>query len=392
MIGIILGIVGLAGGGGIVALIAKFGLNVVLGKAASLIKAVPLWVWPALAVAGIFAWTVHSRNHWKALATDRGDKLTVICQATRDAAGRPRLACGQVPVQIKLLGKAVGDLKGAIGRQNAAVAALGAKTLEQQAQAAQATKAAQKRADKALATSQRSGGIGSPLAAAWRTLRTVRHAEGGMEMTDLAWGLAFAFLIVVWLGAEAVGLLTSNVSDRDNERVQTGALLVRLGSVGLLVIVAGLLASCAPLEPAAQHRAAAMARVMVPIYGFIIGLVVLHFVLPMRARVRVPMLLWLFAVTIVPLLLSGCASTAPVQDRIVEVKIPVAVQPIKATDIPPVPPPLGPRPPTLRQSADKALAGWCEAVSYIVRADPLLRISAGGRPAPLPKYPECEGR
>lgn len=155
MIGIILGLAGLVGGGGIVALIAKFGLNAVLGKAGSLFKAVPLWVWVAIAVAGVFAWTVHSRNHWKALATDRADKLTIICQATRDAAGRPRLACGQVPLQVKLLGKAVGDLKGAIGRQNAAVAALGVKTRTQQAEAALAVKGAQKRADKALGTAKR---------------------------------------------------------------------------------------------------------------------------------------------------------------------------------------------------------------------------------------------
>jgi hypothetical protein len=40
MFGIILGIVGLAGGGGIVALVAKFGLNVVLGKAGSLMARV----------------------------------------------------------------------------------------------------------------------------------------------------------------------------------------------------------------------------------------------------------------------------------------------------------------------------------------------------------------
>lgn len=211
-------------------------------------------------------------------------------------------------------------------------------------------------------------------------------------MTDLAWGLTFAFLVIVWLGAEATGLLTSHVSDRDNQRVQTGALLVRLGSVGLLVIVAGLLASCAPAAPGAHARAVAVLHVLGPIYAFAAALVVLHFVLPMRARVRVPTLLALSGLTIGAILLAGCASTSAVQDRPVEVKVPVAVQPIKATDIPPVPAPLGPRPPTLRQSADKALAAWCEAVSYFVKADPLLRISAGDHPVTLPKYPECEGK
>jgi hypothetical protein len=148
MFAILLSVLGIGGLGA---------LTYFVGPAAlfGFLKRIPLWAWVALAIGIAFMVTVHSRNHWKALAASRGDKLVLVCQATRDAAGRPRLACGQVPLQIKLLGKAVGDLKGAIGRQNAAVAALGAQTRQQQAQAAQATKVAQKRADKALATSQR---------------------------------------------------------------------------------------------------------------------------------------------------------------------------------------------------------------------------------------------
>lgn len=53
MIGIILGVVGLAGGGGFIALVAKFGLKVVLGKAGGLFKAMPRWGWVALAVVAL---------------------------------------------------------------------------------------------------------------------------------------------------------------------------------------------------------------------------------------------------------------------------------------------------------------------------------------------------
>lgn len=90
------------------------------------------------------------------------------------------------------------------------------------------------------------------------------------------------------------------------------------------------------------------------------------------------------------LTLAACASSVPVQTEIKVVKEPVAVQPIKPADVPVVPAPLGPRPPTLRQSADRAFGGWCDAVAYFLRADPLLRLSAGLPPLALPPYPECE--
>lgn len=77
-------------------------------------------------------------------------------------------------------------------------------------------------------------------------------------------------------------------------------------------------------------------------------------------------------------------------DRIVTVKVPVAVQPIKPSDVPAVPAPLGPRPPSLQQQADALFAKWCEAVAYFLKADPALRLSAGETQQPLPAYPECE--
>lgn len=90
-----------------------------------------------------------------------------------------------------------------------------------------------------------------------------------------------------------------------------------------------------------------------------------------------------------PLLLAACQTPA-VQTRTVEVKIPVAVQPIKPAQVPAVPAPLGPRPQSLSAAADKLLSKWCEAVGYMLRADPLLRVSAGMQQQALGKFPECE--
>jgi hypothetical protein len=91
------------------------------------------------------------------------------------------------------------------------------------------------------------------------------------------------------------------------------------------------------------------------------------------------------------LVLSGCATPA-VQTRTVEVKVPVAVQPIKPAQVPAVPAPLGPRPQSLSAAADALLAKHCEFVAYALLADPLLRLSAGEPPRPLPQFPECERR
>lgn len=91
-------------------------------------------------------------------------------------------------------------------------------------------------------------------------------------------------------------------------------------------------------------------------------------------------------------LLAGCVGSPVVKTETVEVKVPVPVQPIRADQVPAAPAPLPPRPANLSAAADLLLGKWCEAVAYMVRADPLLRISAGGGPGALPRYPECEGR
>lgn len=89
-------------------------------------------------------------------------------------------------------------------------------------------------------------------------------------------------------------------------------------------------------------------------------------------------------------IMVGCAGTTPVRDRIVEVVKPVAVQPIKSADVPVLPAPLPKRPADARQALDLALAQVCNFVAYALKADPLLRVSAGMPQVEAPKYPECE--
>jgi hypothetical protein len=95
-------------------------------------------------------------------------------------------------------------------------------------------------------------------------------------------------------------------------------------------------------------------------------------------------------VLVVTLMLSACAGHPAVPaDRIVVEKVPVAIMPIKPSDIPATPPPLGPRPPTAQQAADAAFAAHCRDVAFIIRAVPLLLLSAGLPPVQAPDFPEC---
>jgi hypothetical protein len=97
---------------------------------------------------------------------------------------------------------------------------------------------------------------------------------------------------------------------------------------------------------------------------------------------------------IAALLLAGC-STPPTVTKVetVEVKVPVAVQPIAAVDVPSVPAPLPKRSGNLSADADTLLAKVCEWVGYGIKADPLLRRSAGDKSPPVvPPFPECEKR
>lgn len=91
------------------------------------------------------------------------------------------------------------------------------------------------------------------------------------------------------------------------------------------------------------------------------------------------------------LVLSGCASGAT-QTKVVEVKVPVAVQPIAASDIPTLPAPLPKRPTDARQALDLALSKVCEWVAFGLRAQPLLQVSAGEAQKAVQAYPECGER
>jgi hypothetical protein len=108
----------------------------------------------AIAAASILSFVLLA-FHWKNTMTERGEKLAVICQATRAASGQPKLKCADVPAQIKFMGDAIGTLTAAIHNQNAKVDAMGAETKRQQAQSDQALKTATGRAQKAEATANR---------------------------------------------------------------------------------------------------------------------------------------------------------------------------------------------------------------------------------------------
>lgn len=90
------------------------------------------------------------------------------------------------------------------------------------------------------------------------------------------------------------------------------------------------------------------------------------------------------------LTLAGCETPTVVRDKIVEVQVPVAVQPITPAQVPAPPKPLPPRPASLSAAADALLSKVCEWVAYGVRADPLLKVSSGQAPNGMASFPECE--
>jgi hypothetical protein len=93
---------------------------------------------------------------------------------------------------------------------------------------------------------------------------------------------------------------------------------------------------------------------------------------------------------IIILAFAQACSTPAIKDRIVEVSVPIATKPLKPEQVPAVPAPLGPRPSSLSAAADLLLAKHCEFVAYALKADPLLRLSAGMQQQALAKFPECE--
>jgi hypothetical protein len=120
--------------------------------------AVPSWAIKLacglLAALALFL-LVQNRNHWKRVATERQAQLAAICGEVRDAAGNPKMDCGQAVRQIRELGTSLRSTTGALQRQNASVKALNAETVRQQKQATDARKRASQRANAAESAAQR---------------------------------------------------------------------------------------------------------------------------------------------------------------------------------------------------------------------------------------------
>jgi hypothetical protein len=108
----------------------------------------------AIAAAAILSFVLLAL-HWKNTMTERGQKLEIICKATREAAAEPKLDCGNVVIQIEQLGTSLKTVTRALNDQSAAVAAMGEQTKAQQAATAQASQKAQERAGRAEATANR---------------------------------------------------------------------------------------------------------------------------------------------------------------------------------------------------------------------------------------------
>jgi small-conductance mechanosensitive channel len=87
--------------------------------------------------------------------TKRGQKLEIICKATRTAADNPKMDCDNTVVQIQEIGASLKSTTDALNKQNKAVADLGKQNAAEQQAAAESEKAAQKRAVHADSTSAR---------------------------------------------------------------------------------------------------------------------------------------------------------------------------------------------------------------------------------------------
>jgi hypothetical protein len=98
---------------------------------------------------------IWDRNRWKNTAADRKETLELICQATRDATGQPKLKCSEVPKQIQFMGQTIGTLTTAIRKQNAAVDAMGDASAKAQREAEKAVSASRERVKAAEATADR---------------------------------------------------------------------------------------------------------------------------------------------------------------------------------------------------------------------------------------------
>lgn len=109
-----------------------------------------------------------------------------------------------------------------------------------------------------------------------------------------------------------------------------------------------------------------------------------------RQAGRTGCIIGLVGIALLALILTACATPPPVTKvQTVEVKVPVWMNPLRPDQVPTPPAALPKRSGNLAADADTLLAKVCEFVAYAVQADPLLRISAGEKPALTPAYPEC---
>jgi hypothetical protein len=97
-----------------------------------------------------------------------------------------------------------------------------------------------------------------------------------------------------------------------------------------------------------------------------------------------------FILALVCILLTACGGGVVVKERVRTVSVPVAVRPVQPEQIPPLPLPLNNRPASPAAAADLLLGKFCEVLTYVFKADPLLRVSAGLEPRDFPRYPQCE--
>ena len=156
--GWILSIAGVLGVGGLGAAAYFLGPAALLGfgkSALGFLAKIPWQAYAIAALAALIAFLIISRSHWISRSHNDEAQLALICQATRGAANNPKLDCKLAAAQIHELGNSIKNLRDSLDHQNAAVAALGAKTAEQQKAAAEAEKKAARRAEAAQSVAER---------------------------------------------------------------------------------------------------------------------------------------------------------------------------------------------------------------------------------------------
>lgn len=108
---ILMALLGLGLPGGFAGLVAKFGLNTVLGGASTYFKKVPRWVWIALAViVALVVFTIwHQHKAHAAIAAAKAQQKIADDAAWQAAFDRERIAAGKWRQAAELNAKAISD-------------------------------------------------------------------------------------------------------------------------------------------------------------------------------------------------------------------------------------------------------------------------------------------